>query len=76
MATEFLMNSETFTFGFLDLNTATEEEISSVPLIGQSRAKTLVEHRPFRSMDEVKNVPGMFQEQLTALIQAGAVVRD
>lgn len=65
---------QNFTFCFLDLNTATEEEIGSVPLIGPSHARELIKRRPFNSFEDVKRVPGISTEQLNALVDAGAVV--
>ena len=47
----------------LDLNTATEQELSGIQGIGRDNAKKIVEYRnqhgPFRSWEDLKNVPGM-----------------
>ena len=74
MVSETTLEKHTFNICFLDLNSASEEEICSVPLIGPDHAHQLVEHRPFRNMDEVRRVPGILKEHLEALLQAGAVV--
>ena len=74
MATETLIRKRTFNFCFLDLNAASEEELSSVPLVGPNRARALVEHRPFETMEDVKSVPGISDEQLQALVDAGAII--
>ncbi|MDB6028234.1 MAG: Helix-hairpin-helix motif [Verrucomicrobiales bacterium] len=74
MASETSVFNHSFNLCFLDLNTATEEEIGSVPLVGPVNARTLVEHRPFKNMEEVSRVPGILREHFHALIQAGAVV--
>ena len=74
MVTDTSGMKRTFNFCFLDLNTATEEEICSVPLIGPEHAHQLVERRPFHNLEEVRQVPGILREHYEALIQAGAVV--
>lgn len=41
----------------IDLNTADEETLARLPDIGSARARALVQHRPFKNWDEVKNLP-------------------
>ena len=49
--------------GRLNINTATAEELTSLPNIGQSRAAAIVDYRdregPFESVDDLKNVGGI-----------------
>lgn len=42
----------------VDLNSAAEEEIANLPMVGPRRARDTVEQRPFSSWDEVKSVSG------------------
>jgi DNA uptake protein ComE-like DNA-binding protein len=37
----------------VDLNTAPEEELADLPMVGPRRARELIQHRPFKSWDEV-----------------------
>ncbi len=60
--------------GFVDLNTANEEELAQIPWIGPDRARALMEHRPFSKMTDVLRVPGFTDEDLEQLIRGGAQV--
>jgi DNA uptake protein ComE-like DNA-binding protein len=54
----------------ININTATKEELASLPKIGEERAQTLIEERPFDSWDEIDELPG-FDEGLIEDIQKG-----
>ncbi len=63
----------------LDLNAATAAELESLPGIGAARAAGIVAHReargPFRSVDELRAVPGVggkLAAALRPLVTAGA----
>ncbi len=54
----------------ININTASKEELASLPKIDDGRAQTLVEERPFDSWDEIDELPG-FDERLVQDIQKG-----
>jgi DNA uptake protein ComE-like DNA-binding protein len=46
-------------FGKIDINTATEKELTTVPGIGHPIAARIIAARPFRSADDLKKVSGI-----------------
>ncbi len=54
----------------ININTASKEELASLPKIDDERAQTLVEERPFDSWDEIDELPG-FDERIVQDIQKG-----
>ncbi|MCP5538964.1 MAG: twin-arginine translocase subunit TatC [Akkermansiaceae bacterium] len=52
----------------VNLNSATKEQLLSLPGIGPALAKRLIEHRPFVSFDEVTAVPGITDSLLNKFI--------
>jgi DNA uptake protein ComE-like DNA-binding protein len=52
----------------ININTASKEELASLPKIDDERAQTLLEERPFSSWDEIEELPG-FDEKLGQEIQ-------
>jgi hypothetical protein len=52
----------------ININTASKEELATLPKIGEEQAQTLVEERPFSSWDEIDELPG-FDERLVRDIQ-------
>src|SRR4051794_8032817 len=60
-----LMNKQSGTrsvdmdLGWIDLNTATEDDLANIPWLGRDVARRLIEHRPFTNMDDVRKVPGI-----------------
>lgn len=66
----------------VNLNTATEEELTGLPGIGPSKAKAIVEYRaahPFETVDEVKNVRGIGDhlfETLKDKVSVGPMARE
>lgn len=57
----------------VDLNIAGESELASLPGLDRERARTLIEHRPFRSWDEIDALEGFGAEALSGL-RAAAVL--
>ena len=54
---------ETPTFGKIDINTATEKELTTVPGIGHVMAARIIAARPFRSADDLKRVSGIGEKK-------------
>jgi competence protein ComEA len=43
----------------VDINSATEKELVSLPGVGEKTAKAIVAARPFKTIDDLKNVKGI-----------------
>ena len=43
----------------IDINTASQSELDSLPGIGEVYAKRIIEGRPYRSVDDLKRVKGI-----------------
>jgi DNA uptake protein ComE-like DNA-binding protein len=54
----------------ININTASKDELAALPMIGEERAETLIEQRPFYSWDELDELPG-FDAELIEDIRAG-----
>jgi DNA uptake protein ComE-like DNA-binding protein len=50
-------------FGKIDINTATEKELTTVPGIGHVIAAHIIAARPFRTADDLKRVSGIGQKK-------------
>ena len=59
VATNSLHAKEKTPFGKIDINTATEKELTTVPGIGHVMAARIIAARPFRSADDLKRVSGI-----------------
>src|SRR5690349_17978748 len=53
----------------IDLNTATQEQLESLPGVGPVTAKNIVGARPFKSVNELTNISGISQSRFVALKQ-------
>ncbi len=54
----------------VNINTASKDELTSLPKIGDERAQMLIDERPFDSWEEIDELPG-FDEKLVQDIQNG-----
>jgi competence protein ComEA len=43
----------------ININTASQSEIETLPGIGPSKAQGIIEHRPYDSIEEIQKVPGI-----------------
>lgn len=59
----------------VDLNSASVEELAALPMIGEERARRLVEARPFKTWEEVEEVPGIGPGLVDDLRSGGAKVK-
>ncbi|PYJ42669.1 MAG: hypothetical protein DME80_10970 [Verrucomicrobia bacterium] len=53
--------------GRIDVNTATEKELTTVPGIGHVMAARIIAARPFRSADDLKRVSGIGDKKYTQI---------
>ena len=64
--------------GRIDVNTADAQTLESLPGIGPATARAIIAARPFRSIDELKNVEGIAEarlEQIRPFVTLGAASR-
>jgi competence ComEA-like helix-hairpin-helix protein len=55
------------TTGKINLNNASVDEISRLPGMDYDKAQTIVQHRPFRSWDDLKRVEGFDESKINNL---------
>lgn len=61
--------------GYFDLNYASEQDIAQIPGIGSELARAIIQHRPYREIEELlQKVPGFTEDNLDELTRAGASV--
>lgn len=51
----------------MDLNTATSADLQKIPGVGPSMADKIIAARPFRSVNDLKNVPGIGDAKFTSI---------
>jgi competence protein ComEA len=54
---------EKIPLGNIDINTATEKELTTVPGIGHVMAARIIAARPYRNADDVKRVSGIGEKK-------------
>jgi DNA uptake protein ComE-like DNA-binding protein len=59
----------------VDLNTATSEELVSLPGIGPDKAWDIMHHRPFHGWSNVARLPGFDEQMVETIKRAGGVIR-
>ncbi|MEN6333030.1 MAG: helix-hairpin-helix domain-containing protein [Phycisphaerales bacterium] len=55
----------------IDINTASKEELAGFPAIGDERAQTIVEQRPFYDWSEIDDLPGFTPTLVDEIQQQG-----
>lgn len=58
----------------VNLNTASLKEIGDLPLIGDYRAKDIIDKRPYKNWDDLAKVPGLTKEMIDAMKDGRAVI--
>ncbi|WP_274425533.1 ComEA family DNA-binding protein [Chelativorans sp. YIM 93263] len=58
----------------VDLNTAPEDVIADLPMVGSDRAKDVMRERPFKSWDEVEQIEGFGKGMIDDLKSGGAQI--
>jgi DNA uptake protein ComE-like DNA-binding protein len=56
----------------IDLNTADEQTLAALPMVGQKRAHDLIRLRPFSSWQDIERVPGFSKGMIDDLRSGGA----
>lgn len=70
----FFQMSLVFALAKIDLNTATPDQLNALPGVGDKVASEIIAHRPFKSVDELKEVKGIGDskfEKLKDLVSVG-----
>jgi DNA uptake protein ComE-like DNA-binding protein len=56
----------------VNLNTASQQELEDLPMVGPKRAKALIAARPLRNWEDVARVPGFELGMIDDLRSGGA----
>lgn len=64
-------NSETESVACIDINEASEAELTDIKHIGEKRAEDLIEARPFDSLDDLSRVDGIAEVRLEEIKAEG-----
>ncbi len=62
--------------GFVDINTASENDLAQIPWMGKERARALVQGRPYREINDLRRIPGFSDDVIDELVRGGATVGD
>lgn len=59
----------------ININTAGRDELAKLPMVGDSRAQYLIDHRPYNNWEDLqKKVPSLSETMVNDLKKAGATV--
>jgi len=58
----------------VDLNEASLEDLEKITGVGRERARDIIEHRPFKSWEDVEKVPGFSKGMVEDLQNSGATL--
>ena len=61
-------------YAAVDINTASQQELESLPGIGPKKAQAIIARRPYKSVEELDEVPGIgpkIMEQLRPIVTVG-----
>ncbi len=58
----------------VDLNSADLDTIAKLPMVGEKRAHFIVDHRPYKSWDDLKNVEGISEGMVNDLKNSNATL--
>jgi competence ComEA-like helix-hairpin-helix protein len=47
----------------VDINSATADELDTLPYVGETTAKSIMTHRPYQTIEDLKKVPGITQRR-------------
>ena len=56
----------------INLNSASEQELADLPMVGPEKAQALISARPIRTWDDVKKIPG-FSSGMVDDLKSGGV---
>ena len=68
-----LLDLASFMFGAVNINTASKEELMSLKGIGEAKAQAIIDARPFKMPEDIKNVKGI-SDKIYERIKAEIVV--
>ncbi|MCU7494600.1 MAG: hypothetical protein HF314_01650 [Ignavibacteria bacterium] len=51
----------------ININNCSVDELASLPNMGRDRAQDIVNHRPYRSWNDLNNVPGISRDVIDNL---------
>jgi DNA uptake protein ComE-like DNA-binding protein len=57
-----------------NINTASEEELGSLPALAPDQVRELIDARPFKSWEDLKQLPDFDGKTIAALKQGGAYI--
>ena len=59
----------------INLNTASKEQLSNLRMVGETRARFIIENRPFKDWEELDKVPGLSKGMIDDMKKSGATIQ-